>query len=269
MNVRKRPAAAGAMTTVSNPDGLAPYARFLVWRHAAGAGCRALQTALLEEHQVQCSFQTVRTWLETRSGETWEDYVKRRFTLASSRPIPAGSPCPVVTVPLLQWICYCSWRFCPDCGRMRTDGRLTSLSAPKLHDVSIRCNQKPNDRSRCARRLLDSVRLLDIRLPDIVRRLDIVRLIVYRHHQTNRHYQPTRHHQTIRHPQTTRHHHTSRHCQTTRHQTIIHYQITRHHRTARHHQTTRHYRLLQSYQFLISTSSSFPPVPQFQRHPHT
>ena len=152
MRLRKRPAAANAVTTISTADGLAPYAEFLSARQAAGAAEKALVSALLQEHQVQCSRKTMATWLATRSGETWCDYVSSRFTLASSRPIPVGSPRPLVTAPLLQWISYCSWRFCPDCGRMRTDGRLTSLSGPKMNDVSIRCDHKINDRGRCGRR---------------------------------------------------------------------------------------------------------------------
>ena len=130
---------------------MAPYAEFLSARRAAGDAEKAMVTALLREHQVHCSRHVIITWLATRS-EIWSDYISSRFTLASSRPIPVGSPRQVVSAPLLQWIAYCSWRFCPDCGRMRTDGRLTSLSEPKMHDVSIRCDHKINDRGRCSRR---------------------------------------------------------------------------------------------------------------------
>ena len=51
----KRPAAANAVTTISRADGLAPYADFLSARRAAGAAERAMVSALLQEHQVQCS----------------------------------------------------------------------------------------------------------------------------------------------------------------------------------------------------------------------
>ena len=106
MHVRKRPASCVAILEVSSPDELAPYATFLVTLLHAGAGWRGLTTALYRDHNVRCSLQTMRTWVETRAAECWDSCTGRRFTAASSRPIPVGVARPAVTVSILKWIAY-------------------------------------------------------------------------------------------------------------------------------------------------------------------